>query len=237
VYQQAMPGYEIFGIIGLGGGNGWVSTDALHCRTHEVADKGMLYIHHLPVLDAQPVQTQYMINADIYALSDSSLIADSMWIKYKVNNGAWAQVLMTNPSGNQWQAAIPQQPIGDTVRYYIHASDHSPRSQTHPLIGSYDPHKFWVTGSVSVEEKKTAAALVFPNPANEDVFVQMKDCSSPDVSVKLFDIVGNEVISFTEKNSCDKMFRLNVKDIPQGTYFLQLHSGENFVTRKIMVMH
>ncbi|MFA4853652.1 MAG: agmatine deiminase family protein, partial [Bacteroidales bacterium] len=46
VYQQAMPGYEIFGI----SSSSWVSTDALHCRTHEVADRKMLYIYHMPLL-------------------------------------------------------------------------------------------------------------------------------------------------------------------------------------------
>jgi agmatine deiminase len=237
VYQQAMPGYQIFGIIGLSGGDGWVSTDALHCRTHEIADQGMLYIHHHPILDAQTAQTQYFINADIYTLSGSNLITDSVWIKYKINNGSWTKVLMTNTSGHQWQAAIPQQPSGDTVRYFIHAADLSPRGQYHPLIGAADPHKFWITGSVSISENAQKPAIVFPNPAKDYLFIQMQDCSSPNVSIKLLSSIGSEVISLNAPNDCGHMIKLDINDIPQGAYILQIRSGDNLQTKKVLVMH
>ena len=43
-YQDAMPGYEVLGFTGS-----WVSTDALHCRTHGVADLGLLYVYSIPL--------------------------------------------------------------------------------------------------------------------------------------------------------------------------------------------
>jgi len=79
--------------------------------------------------------------------------------------------------------------------------------------------------------------LVFPNPVSENIFIQMKDCSSPDISVKLTDAVGNEVISFKEQNTCDRMFKVDVSRVAPGAYFLQIRSGENCITKKIMVMH
>ena len=233
VYQQAMPGYYCFGI----SYSSWVSTDALHCRTHEIADKNMLYVYHVPYWGEQPVQTQYDVNADIYALSGSAVIADSVWLSYKVNNGSWNQVSMNFVSGNQWTGAIPQQLSGDTIRYYIHASDLSPHSVTHPLIGIYDPHKFWVSASASINEAKSAQALVFPNPANDFIFVQMKDCTSPDVNIKLISAVGNEIISFNEKNTCDRMIRINTSNVAPGSYFLRISSGEKSLVKKVMIMH
>ena len=53
-YQEAMPGYEIIGI----NYNGWIDTDALHCRTKGIADLGMLYIQHIPVLGTVPAARQ-----------------------------------------------------------------------------------------------------------------------------------------------------------------------------------
>ena len=53
-YEEAMPGYEIIGLTGS-----WESTDALHCRTRGIADRGMLYVRHIPILGAVPVNTDY----------------------------------------------------------------------------------------------------------------------------------------------------------------------------------
>ena len=64
-YQEAMPGYEIIGI----NYSGWIDTDALHCRTKGIADLGMLYIHHVPILGLAPVQDSYELTAEITAAS------------------------------------------------------------------------------------------------------------------------------------------------------------------------
>lgn len=233
VYQQAMPGYEFYGI----SYNSWASTDALHCRTHEIADKNMLYVHHLPYWGPQPIQSQYNVSADIFALSGSAVVTDSVWLKYRVNLGAWNQVSMTNTSGNQWSGSIPQQFAGDTIQYFIHASDLSPRSVTHPLIGSYDPHKFYVTSIVSVNDRKIEQAILFPNPANDYIFIQIKDCTSPMVNIKLINAMGAEILSFDEQNACDHMIKINTADVAQGSYFINITSGGQNLVKKVMIMH
>lgn len=42
---------------------------------------------------------------------------------YKINNGSWNTVLMSNPSGNNYTTDIPAQPIGTVVAYYLYAED------------------------------------------------------------------------------------------------------------------
>ena len=237
VYQQAMPGYQCFGVNQLSSQTAWASTDALHCRTHEIADKNMLYVHHVPYWGPQPIQSQYNVTADIYALSGSNIINDSVWLRYNVNLGPWNQVSMSHISGNQWTGAIPQQLTGDTIRYYIHASDLSPHSVTHPLIGSYDPHKFYITNIVSVNERKTEQALMFPNPANDYIFIQMKDCNSPEVNVKLFSAMGAEILSFDEQNTCDHLIKINTGNVAPGSYLVNINSGGKSLVKKVMIMH
>lgn len=240
VYQQAMPGYEVIGFSQLSSAP-WESTDALHCRAHEIADKGMLYIMHYPLLGQKPIQSQYPINAEIYALSGSAILADSVYVKYRVYHsswGAWTKILMTNTTGNTWTAEIPQQQNGDTIAYYIHASDQSPRSETHPLIGQPDPHKFYLYGSTTaVAENESLKALVFPNPAVDYLFIQMKNTGNAAMSVRIYDMVGKEILSINENNLDDHMVRVDVNKFTAGTYFVNITCGNFSETRKIIVMH
>lgn len=236
VYQSAMPGYEILGFQQLSGAS-WQSTDALHCRAHEIADKNMLYVNHMPYWGPQPILSQYSVSAQIYALSGNTVIPDSVWLKYNVNNGNWAQVSMTHISGNQWTGAIPQQSAGDTVRYFIHASDLSPKSVTHPITGQDDPHKFYITNVVKIDENKKKEALVFPNPANDYIFIQMRDCNTSDAQIKLINAMGQEVISIDETDVCNKMIRISTKELTPGTYFISITSGSESMLKKVLIMH
>lgn len=233
VYQQAMPGYQFYG----SSYSSWQSTDALHCRTHEIADKNMLYVHHMPYWGPQPILSQYNVNANIYALSGNTVLPDSAWLKYKVNNGSWTQVTMTHISGNQWTGAIPQQTAGDTIRYFIHASDQSPKSVTHPLTGQDDPHKFYITNVVTVDENIKKEALVFPNPANDYIFVQMRDCNSPEAHIKLINAIGQEVMSIDETDVCKKMIQISTKDLTPGSYVVSITSGSESLLKKVLIMH
>ena len=146
VYRQAMPGYKIFGIIGLPSAP-WESTDALHCRTHEMADLGMLRIKHFPQLGNATVSDNYTLTANVTAYSGAEVLADSVLLYYRVNPNPYTPYIavnMTNFAANNWTASIPSPGYGSTVQYYIHAADASGRSENHPFIGKPDPHEFYV---------------------------------------------------------------------------------------------
>ncbi len=142
-YQTAMPGYEVIGFLG-NPSTPWESTDALHCRTHEIADRGMLFINHLPLLGQKPAQSGFDITAEIVPFSNKIVYPDSAWVVYKVNSGVWDTIHLTNTTGDNWVATIPGQMEGDTISYFITASDASGRRQNHPFIGAPDPHVFYI---------------------------------------------------------------------------------------------
>jgi agmatine/peptidylarginine deiminase len=144
VYQAAMPGYEVIGFVGNPSAP-WESTDALHCRVMGLADLGILFVKHNPIWGTQPCEMNYMINADIIACSDSAIKNDSVLIWYKVNNGNFQAVNMTNTSANHYSGMIPKQQAGSTVKYYISAADRSNRRATTPFIGAADPFSFTTT--------------------------------------------------------------------------------------------
>jgi len=140
-YEEAMPGYEIIPI--MAGSNGWLNTDALHCRTHEIADIGMLKITHIPPFHGEVEYTgeQYFIEAEIHAYSNEALYPDSLLLYYKINEGDYSSVLMTQTEGENYGAFIDAT-AGDEVSYYIHAADESGRSEDSPYIGAADPFTF-----------------------------------------------------------------------------------------------
>ncbi|MBW6492475.1 MAG: agmatine deiminase family protein [Lentimicrobium sp.] len=146
VYRQAMPGYKIFGIIGQAS-TPWESTDAIHCRVHEMADPEMLSIRHYPLLSNIEQATDYTFDANVVSYGGSEIISDSVLLYYRVNPNIYTpfqSVNMTNVSGSQWSASISSPEYGSTVQYYIHAADSSGRSENHPFIGKPDPHEFYV---------------------------------------------------------------------------------------------
>lgn len=146
VYRQAMPGYQIFGVIGQPS-TPWESTDALHCRTHEMADPEMLSIKHYPLLSNLEQADSYTLEANIIAYSGAEIIADSVLLYYRVNPNIYTPfeaVNMTHTSGNQWSASISSPEYGSTVQYYLHAVDATGRSENYPFIGKPDPFEFYV---------------------------------------------------------------------------------------------
>lgn len=140
VYEEAMPGYEIHGIVY----GDWYNTDALHCRTKGIADIGMLKINHMPILGEIQLQDDYTIMASIKNYSGEPLYPDSLLLYYQLNGGAFTAVQMNQLIGNNYSATIPYVEEGTQVGYYIHAADESGRSANHPFIGAPDPHEFTV---------------------------------------------------------------------------------------------
>ncbi|NOX87041.1 MAG: T9SS type A sorting domain-containing protein [Chlorobi bacterium] len=139
-YQEAMPGYDIIGITY----GGWVNTDALHCRTKGIADLGMLYIDHVPVLGTVNYQENIDITADIYAYSGEDIYSDSVLIWYSIDSGEYQASNMSLENGNTWTGTITGLQPGDEVDYYLYAADKSGRHAMHPYIGEPDPHEFTV---------------------------------------------------------------------------------------------
>jgi len=142
VYEAAMPGYQVFGFIGLNSPNNWISTDALHCRVMGIADIGLLYIKHIPISGNQPCETDYTVNADVIASSYLPVINDSVIIHYQVNGGTYNTSLMINTTASHYTGIIPKQAAGSVIKYYLTAADESGRHATTPFIGAADPFTF-----------------------------------------------------------------------------------------------
>ena len=147
VYKQAMPGYEIIGISDatMGTNDKWKNTDALHCRTHEIADRCMLYIKHQPLLGDIDNNGPITFSTELYSYCNKTIDSDSAIVYIKSNGGEFVGYNMSKTGLNSWETTVSL-PEG-SVEYYIFAADESGRRECHPYIGAPDPHKFNLIGN------------------------------------------------------------------------------------------
>ena len=230
-YQQAMPGYTIVPIM-QSNYTPWYSTDALHCRTHELADLGMLYLKHYPLLGSKHTNDPLSISVTIKALSGENLIQDSLLVYYRINNGDWQHEQLQNVSGSEYQFDFSGVNFqnGDSIQYYIYAKDASGRCEKHPYIGAADPHVFVMDG-VGVNDYDPLHVRVYPNPATDFVLIQGENLSD----VTVFDIMGKQIDYFSlsgnniEKISCNQW--------NNGVYFLHIRDNQNRTAIQKLVIH
>ncbi|MFO7614939.1 MAG: agmatine deiminase family protein, partial [Bacteroidales bacterium] len=187
VYETAMPGYEVFGVMS----GSWQNTDALHCRTIGIADVHMLYVEHIPLSGNKNFSLSYEMYADIIPYSGAGAITDSLKCHYKIDSGDYQSVpLVKVDNYYRYKASLPFIEPGSEVSYYLHAADFSGRTRKHPYIGEPDPHVFKV--------KYATDAVITPDTL---VFLTVEDM----LDGKSFDIYnftnGDLVVTDVETES------------------------------------
>lgn len=147
-YENAMPGYRVFGVFN-NTYNPWESTDALHCRTHEISDPNMLSIQHFPHYGSVDDEL-ISITATIIALSDEAIYADSTLVYYKALNATnWQYTNLEFTGNNNWTTQIGPFASGQVIQYYLHSADESGKSEDYPFIGAANPFEFLYTAENS----------------------------------------------------------------------------------------
>ena len=232
-YQQAMPGYTIVPIM-QSNYTPWYSTDALHCRTHELADLGMLYLKHYPLLGNKTYDDDLTVSVTIKALSGASLITDSLLVYFRINQGEWHAAALNHVSGDEYAFSFTSVNTvfenGDSIQYYIYAKDASGRCEKHPYIGAADPHVFVMDG-VGVNNYDPLHVRVYPNPATDFVLIQGENLSE----VTVFDMMGRQIEYHSlsghniEKISCQQW--------DNGVYFLHIRDNQNRTAIQKLVIH
>ena len=142
VYQEAMPGYEIIGV--LCDYLVWYNTDALHCRTRGVMDFDMLFVDHRDVIyGTQAMQDSIAVTSKFIAYSGEDLIQDSLLVYYSIDGGSYQAAHMTatgNP--NEYVGYIKGYTYSSTIDYYVYGADESGHRYSQPSYGALEPHHF-----------------------------------------------------------------------------------------------
>ncbi len=245
VYKEAMPGYDVLGFTGT-----WNNTDAMHCRSKGVADRGMLHISHIPLHDTvTSVNGEgYTIEATIKAYSDKDLIADSLVVYYRLaGQPAFSLVKFEKTSDDIYKAVIPQPQKSGEMSYYIHAADKSGRSEYHPYIGEPDPHRFYAVelGSFTLFPNGIPdASLVlrcYPNPFRSQTKIMFKPGSSgSQATIGMYDNLGHKIREWKISGPKSCIFwdgtDSNGRKVSAGVYYYRIKTSTSTLTGKVQLV-
>jgi len=214
-YRDAMPGYKVYGVLN-NTYNPWESTDALHCRTHEIADRRMLHIAHMPLAYEQETQDFYTIEADIISYGGADIIADSTKVFFRANQGDFNSVNMSHFDGDLYFAEIPYPAIGDTIFYYIHSVDASNKRANNPIMGEHDPHYFVIS------RDDTEPPIIEHEPVTVINGYQLPYTITAQVTDNT---AVAEVIFEYRREGSDEIFTLDMSEYEENLWSCQLQSN------------
>ncbi|MGQ9560485.1 MAG: LamG-like jellyroll fold domain-containing protein [Candidatus Oleimicrobiaceae bacterium] len=150
--------------------------------------------------------TTYPIGAVAYTLMAS--VIQSVTLYYAVGTGPWQSVPMTHVAGDSFAAAIPQQPLGSIVKYYVEATDNQGLSFAYPrdagwgampyyTFGIYSQH----TNILSLGFEEGSGTPVDGSPYNNPITVVGAPTYSTDAAVGNYSLYLEGDSSYLEVDS------------------------------------
>ena len=231
LYREAMPGYEVIGIENKSYYNGWLNTDALHCRTRGVMDFDMLYIDHREVLfGEQEWQDSMAVVSKVIAYSGADLKRDSLLVYYSIDGGEY-QTANMKPTANadEYVAYIKGYKKNSKVNYYVFAADESGRRRQQPVFGSTDPHSFKIAGEEKIEENNFQGINVYPNPVKDMLYVETE---TEIKEIIVCDVYGRHQVTKISSHQGD--LSIDVSGLNSGVYFVRIKTDSGDIVRRFV---
>ena len=131
-----------------------------------------------------------------------------------------------------------QFPTGDTlIRVYHQANTETIKIPMHkPVTGlMIDPNNWVINGSGSVSriaENNIINFMIFPNPCTDFLEIYVGNNKIGNYQLTVFDISGKEILTFQSLTN-DKL-KIDLSNLEQGIYFLQLSDGMNKSVQKFL---
>lgn len=150
-------------------------------------------------------------------------------------------ITLTVPVGTDVTALVPTidytgqyvDPVGGVAQNFT-----SPVNYTCFSPVDYTPKTYVVTVNfgVSATELAMAEMTVSPNPATDEMTVEIDMPSASDITFDLLDLEGRKVVTTSELCTVGKnIFRFDLRGLSNGLYLLQLSSSTETTIRKIEV--
>jgi GEVED domain/CARDB/Secretion system C-terminal sorting domain len=88
-----------------------------------------------------------------------------------------------------------------------------------------------------VDNQLVAHFNIFPNPAHQEAFLDLKDFENQRVELKVSDVAGKLIFNQTIEKASVSPHRLNTASLKNGTYFIEIQSVEKRITRQLSILN
>lgn len=244
IYREALPGYRV---VGINCSSMISALGAIHCITKEIGVDEPLFISHAKLLNTLNTSSPYEVKAYIKTKTGVST-AKVFWRTDTTQ--AYNQINMTQ-NLDTFRASIPAQSLGTKIYYYVSAVSNSGRTVNKPLTAPQGYIKFAIDNPTSVSGDLTTPESFklyqnYPNPFNPVTKiryrVQLTDGKKINVSLKIYDLLGNEVAVLVNEPKPAGVYEVEFNSsstrsvLPSGVYFYQLEAGSYKETKKLMLI-
>jgi len=235
ILREALPGYNVVGIDCDNSDQNIISASgAIHCITKGIGVADPLLIKHQRLVDTYETSTPYSVEAYIRHRTGISA-AEVYWTTD--TTAGFAALPMTAGADNTWSAAIPAQPAGTEIFYYIHAAANSGKQQVRPIVAPAGWWKFRVLGlSTAVPDVAgPVIAEVFPNPTSSLLMVTVDGAGAAPVRMTLLDATGREVMLMHDGTlHADRRVFADISNLAEATYVLVVQSATGRSVTRVM---
>ena len=107
-----------------------------------------------------------------------------------------------------------------------------------------EQNQLWLEMNISAEpldtedlsEDAASSVRIYPNPASEllTIDIELEEVSDI-VTLELVDIQGRMIMADKYQNVKNDVLTINVKNIPNGVYFMNVRSDAGFTSKKVMI--
>ena len=234
ILRESLPGYRVVGIDCDNSGENIISqSGAIHCISKGIGVEDPLLIRHQRLRDTYETIAPYTVEG--YIRHRSGITGAEVY--WTTDTAAGFNALtMTDIGGNNWSAAIPAQPVGSTVFYYIHAAATSGKQQVRPIVAPEGWWKFQVLDINATVEEGLAPAIteVFPNPSASLVMITLNASQGP-VQVYLTDAAGRTVMKLHNGNvPSDNRVFADISALSSGAYLVVAESATGRSVQRVV---
>jgi hypothetical protein len=164
-------------------------------------------------------------------------------------NGGYSAISMSidsamfYPTSGRYRAAIPRQPYGTLVQFYIDASDSAGQSYRSPAAstGTVWHMRYGETGggrNPAIPDGFTLAQN-YPNPFNNETVIEYDLPADEFVDIRVFDLTGREVqllVHGPRKAGSGHSVVFDAGSLASGVYFYRMTTPAFTATKKMMVL-
>ncbi|MGB3948564.1 MAG: thiol protease/hemagglutinin PrtT [Bacteroidia bacterium] len=102
-------------------------------------------------------------------------------------------------------------------------------------VGTYNLEVFATriitTATNTLEQKETVN--IFPNPTKDNVVIDVSKLNEPATQIKIFNVVGQEVISLDQNIS--SLHKLSLNGLVDGMYVVKVYTATNIITKQLIL--